>query len=91
MRSTSRSDTPDVAPLSGTTRSGRIPVQTAAPHHGLTPLWTIAEVADYLRVNEKTIRRWINSQGLPCLRLGGRLRFNGSDILRWTSARQEGG
>ena len=53
-------------------------------------LWTAQEVAEYLGVHEKTVYRWKNQGGLPCSRLGNRLRFDPNDVLRWVSARKEG-
>jgi excisionase family DNA binding protein len=35
------------------------------------PLWTLAEVAAYLRVSQATVRRWTNAGQLACYRLGG--------------------
>ena len=35
------------------------------------PLWTLAEVAQYLRVSPATVRRWTNRGQLACYRVGG--------------------
>ena len=40
------------------------------PDETAGPLLTIAEVADRLRVNQKTIRRWIDAKELPAFKLG---------------------
>ena len=48
------------------------------------------EVAELLRVNERTVRRWTVQKGLPCIHLGTRLRFSQRNVLRWVSAREEG-
>jgi excisionase family DNA binding protein len=53
-------------------------------------LLTVREVAELLRVHEKTVLRWVARRGLPSVRLGTRLRFFLSDVLRWVSARKEG-
>jgi excisionase family DNA binding protein len=53
-------------------------------------LLLLREVAELLRVNERTVRRWIVQEGLPCIRLGTRLRFSARNVLRWVSAREEG-
>lgn len=53
-------------------------------------LWTIREVADFLRVHPKTISKWIRSRGFPCVRVGARIRFDPSDVTKWVSARKEG-
>jgi excisionase family DNA binding protein len=57
---------------------------------GLRPLLTLPEVADLLRVSEKTIRRLVAARGIPCLRLGRQLRFVPGDVHRWLAARKEG-
>ena len=54
------------------------------------PLLTIREVAAFLKVNERTVRRWVVQEGLPCIHLGTRLRFSQRNVLRWVSAREEG-
>ncbi len=53
-------------------------------------LLLLREVAELLRVNERTVRRWVAQEGLPCIRLGTRLRFSLRNVLRWVSAREEG-
>jgi excisionase family DNA binding protein len=53
-------------------------------------LWTAQEVAAFLRLNEQTVRRMAARGDLPCVRVGGGLRFVPSDITRWVSARKEG-
>jgi excisionase family DNA binding protein len=60
----------------------------SAPGPGL---WTVRQVAVFLHVHEKTLLRWVRSRGFPCVRVGTRLRFDPSDVLRWISARKEGG
>ena len=53
-------------------------------------LLLLREVAELLRVNERTVRRWVVQEGLPCIHLGTRLRFSSRNVLRWVSAREEG-
>jgi excisionase family DNA binding protein len=53
-------------------------------------LLLLREVSAILRVDERTVRRWIAQQSLPCIRLGTRLRFSERSVLRWVSAREEG-
>ena len=52
-------------------------------------LLTLRDVARYLQVSEKTVRRWVAQGRLPCLRLGRALRFEPGDVFRWVSARKE--
>jgi excisionase family DNA binding protein len=53
-------------------------------------LLLVQEVAALLRVGERTVRRWVVREGLPCIHLGTRLRFSQRNVLRWVSAREEG-
>jgi excisionase family DNA binding protein len=61
------------------------------PHsEGATePLLTTAEVARLLRIHPKTVLRYVKTSGLPCTRLGGRLRFMSAQVLRWLEQRKE--
>lgn len=55
----------------------------------LHPLLTLAEVADLLRVSEKTVRRLMTSRRFPCIRIGRQTRFLRGDVFRWLAARRE--
>lgn len=57
---------------------------------GLEQLLTIAEVAQLLRVSEKSVRRMVVHRRIPCVRVGRLVRFVSGDVLRWLSARKEG-
>lgn len=46
-------------------------------------LMTIDEVACFLRVSDKTIRRLITRGELPTTRIGKSYRFMRSEIVRW--------
>lgn len=52
-------------------------------------LMTLPEVAQFLHVSPKTIRRLIAHRGLPHVRFGRVVRFLEDDILRWVEARRE--
>jgi len=56
---------------------------------GDSRLLTVDEVAIWLRVRPSTIYVWTSTKRLPCIRLGGRLRFCRDDVLRWIEARKE--
>ncbi len=58
---------------------------SGAPRFLRTP-----DVARIFRVHEKTIETWRRRDRLPCLKVGGSVRFDLSDVLRWASARKEG-
>lgn len=46
-------------------------------------LWTIGEVAAYLRVSEQTVRNRMNDSGLPFEKIGAATRFRREDIDTW--------
>ena len=62
----------------------------SSSHASRERLLLLREVADLLRVNERTVRRLVVREGLPCIHLGTRLRFSLRNVLRWVSAREEG-
>lgn len=64
-----------------------VPSSAAFPTSGL---WKVDTVARYLDVHRKDVYRFVAVAGLPCIRMGRRLRFDPSDVLRWVSARKEG-
>ena len=43
---------------------------------------TVAEVADMLRLNQQTVRNWIDAGSLPAIRVGRRVRIKSSDLNR---------
>ena len=53
-------------------------------------LWTVDQVARYLRFHVKTVYQKASAGQLPCFRVCGRLRFSRNDIDRWLAARKEG-
>lgn len=52
-----------------------------------TPLLTPAEVAEKLKVPEKTIRNWVGLKRIPHVKLGRSLRFDEKRIDNWVAAR----
>jgi len=48
----------------------------------LPRLLTIEEMARELRVTPMTVRRHVKGRNLPCVRVGGQLRFDMSDLIR---------
>lgn len=47
------------------------------------PLWTVADVARYLGVTERTVRTWQYSHRLPHLKIGGTVRFRPDQVYSW--------
>lgn len=43
---------------------------------------TVAEVAEILKLNQQTVRNWIDQGSLPALRVGRRVRIRRSDLER---------
>ena len=46
-------------------------------------IMTIGEVADYLKVTERTIYRLAGAKQIPAFKVGGSWRFSRADIDRW--------
>jgi excisionase family DNA binding protein len=44
---------------------------------------TIRELADYLRLNEQTIQRWVMCQEVPYHKIKKVIRFRVSEIEKW--------
>jgi excisionase family DNA binding protein len=43
---------------------------------------TVAEVAEILKLNQQTVRNWIDSGFMPAVRIGRRVRIKRSDFNR---------
>jgi excisionase family DNA binding protein len=56
----------------------------------LARLAKTADIARLLAVHPKTVERLRRSEKLPCIKFGGSVRYDISDVLRWASARKEG-
>jgi excisionase family DNA binding protein len=54
------------------------------PPAGPLQLLTVAEVAALLRVEVSTLYVWTSKRKIPFRKVGGRLRFDRDEILRWT-------
>ncbi len=54
-------------------------------------LWTLEEVARYLRVSAATVRRWTNAGKLPCYRIGGNKerRFSKQQVLAFLAEHEQ--
>ena len=51
---------------------------------------TVAEVAELLKLNQQTVRNWIDQGSLPALRVGRRVRIRRSDLNRLLEERYTG-
>src|ERR1700743_3008715 len=52
---------------------------------------TVAEVAETLKLNQQTVRNWIDQGSLPALRVGRRVRIKRSDFERVLAESYTGG
>jgi excisionase family DNA binding protein len=50
---------------------------------GNDQLWTVAEVAEHMRVSNMTVYRLIKSGDLPAIRVGKNYRIRGRDLLAY--------
>ena len=46
-------------------------------------IFTIKEVAEYLKVTERTIYRLAGAKKIPAFKVGGVWRFDKADIVKW--------
>lgn len=68
--------------------AGDEPPRVARPALVPSQLLTIEQVAEFLGVSSKTVRRLMR-RGLPSVRFGRLVRFEQRDLLRWVEARKE--
>ena len=54
-----------------------------------TDIMTIREVADYLKLTEKTAYRLVAEGKIPGFKVGGSWRFRRSEIERWIDAQSK--
>ncbi|MDD9950084.1 MAG: helix-turn-helix domain-containing protein [Zetaproteobacteria bacterium] len=47
------------------------------------PLWTVAEVAKYLKLAERTIRKWAAEGVIPAYRIASEWRFCSRELSAW--------
>jgi excisionase family DNA binding protein len=66
------------------------PSERRQPSHGLEPLLSIADLADYLGVPVATIYDWrVGSKGPRGIRIGRSVKFAVSDVQAWIDAHRE--
>lgn len=52
---------------------------------------TLKQVADFLKVTERTIYRLAAAKQIPAFKVGGTWRFSRAEINQWIQRQQEGG
>ena len=63
---------------------------TAKPHKNPDPaIWTVHEVAEYLRMSEAKVYRLVRDQRLPAARIGKTWRFRKDLLDNWLSQTTE--
>lgn len=56
-----------------------------------TDVMTVRDVAEYLKVKERTIYRLVAKGGIPAFKVGGSWRFRRAEIEEWIArSRQDG-
>ena len=50
-------------------------------------LMTVAEVAEYLQMDEATIQKWIRTGNLPAMALAKEYRIGEDDLTAWLASR----
>jgi excisionase family DNA binding protein len=61
------------------------------PNEAEDSFLTVAEVAGILKLNQQTVRNWIDQGSLPALRVGRRVRIKRSDFERVLAQSYTGG
>ncbi len=64
--------------------------RAAQPPTSTDQLLTVAEIAATLRMNQQTIRNWIEAGTLPAIRIGRRVRIRRADFNALVSAHPAG-
>jgi len=54
------------------------------------PLLTVAEVAELLKLNQQTVRNWIDQGSMPAIRIGRRVRIRRADLERVLASGYQG-
>jgi excisionase family DNA binding protein len=52
-------------------------------------LWTVTDLAEHLRVPEKTIYDWVYKRSLPVYKVGRLSRFKPSEIEKWLCSERD--
>ena len=65
------------------------PAGRALPPQSREGLLTLRQVAEFLAVSDKTVRRLVAAGRLHCVRVGRVLRFQPADLFRYVEAWKE--
>lgn len=80
-------------PVNGSPTCGdTLPLESVPSSEGevlhMEKLLTVRECAELLQVHRITVYRWVECGQLPCIRLGSRIRFRYSELVRWLGERE---
>ncbi|MBE0433085.1 helix-turn-helix domain-containing protein [candidate division WOR-3 bacterium] len=51
-------------------------------------LLNVAQLSEFLNIKKKTIYDWCHKQQIPFIKVGGLLRFDHDDIMRWLQSKK---
>jgi excisionase family DNA binding protein len=51
-------------------------------------LWTVEDVARFLRCSQRTVYKYIQEEELPYILLSGRYLFDPEEVYKWAKARR---
>lgn len=51
------------------------------------PLWTVRDLASFVKTTPEAVYRWVELGMVPCIRLGRSIRFDQAVIRAWLSSR----
>lgn len=51
------------------------------------PLWTVSDLATFVKTTPDAVYRWVELGMVPCIRLGRSIRFDPAVIREWLTAR----
>lgn len=63
-------------------------ITTVGPPMKLTPLLTVREAADVLRISERTLWSLTNAKELPSVRVGRSVRYDQNDLATWIASQK---
>jgi putative molybdopterin biosynthesis protein len=55
------------------------------------PLWTLDDMANFLRISKVTLYRMVKKGDVPHVRVGKKIYFIKAGVQRWLEAKQRGG
>ena len=57
----------------------------------MATLWRVEEAAEYLGIRPKTLYEWVRAGRVPYRKIGFNVRFDPSELARWTESQARGG